>query len=597
MKLFQLPGLLVILIGGALFLLACSGATPTPVPPTVAPTSVPPTIAPTVAPTRAPTAAPTAASSTASGAAQGAFKKFDAAENFRLKANVNASPEFFQAPFQPGPTDDPNMVEIVTLDGENHASDIHYTLGGFLGSFVGVLMGFAETNPTLELISIDDKVYMRGVLEGESEAKWYLLPDSESSSMSFKPQDIVRTVTGTDFAQASFAKSGSATIGNQTCDVYSGDRAAFDAVLPKLEQEAGLNADEIDATKLTKFEFQVTVCPDGNVYDIVYNFEGPVKSKPATTGKFGYHAQLSGFAETISIQAPADAVPMPETANPVPTEEPIAEATSTRPASGAFTSLDGEWEGTSSTDSPILFTVEDGKITYVNLNYYISKDGCSASGAYGTTPDDGVVQDDKFTVILTNSDGVRFLFAGIFDSKNQASGTLNITGKTYCGDADEEFTWTASHVSAPDSGDETPTAEATIEIPEVPTLPALPEPTVEIPAVPQPTSQAQTSPTGSAAIVTSVFEALNQGDVNAALALFDEDVIYTLSSVNGIGVNGLKNYMFTAAAAGAKYSISNLQDLDSIVTFTLTISGAGAGTFPNSSAIVEDGKITILTIK
>lgn len=593
MKLRYLVSLACIGLGATVFLFGCGGATPTPVPPTAVPTSVPPTSAPTAVPTQAPTtapAAPTAASGGESAAVQAAFQKFGAARDFRLKANVSASPEIFQPPYKPGPNEDPNSVSIVALEGENHASDIHYTLGGFLGTFAGVLSGFAPTNPSLEIISVDGKVYMRGVLEGQTEAKWYLLPDSQASSMSFKPQDIVNTVTTTDFGKGTFTKTGSATVGGQTCDVYSGDRAAFDAVLPKLEQEAGLNADEIDATKLAKTEIGVTVCPDGHVYHIVFNFEGPVKSKPSATGKFGYDVQLSGFADTISIQAPAGAVPMPETANPFPTEQATAEATATRPA-GAFTSLDGDWEGTSSTDSPIQFTVRDGKITYVNLNYAINNGGCSASGAYGTTPDDGALQDKKFTVILTNSDDVKFVFAGTFDSNNDANGTLNITGKTFCGDTDAEFTWTAAHVSSPDNaGNETPTEEPTAEA----TAESFPVPTVE--SLPVPTTGAVPSG-GSAEVVKNVFDALNQGNLDSALSLFDPDVIYTLGSVSGIGTDGLKSYLQTAAAAGAKYSISNVQDLDSIVSFTLTISGPGAGTFANSSAIIQDGKITIVTIK
>lgn len=590
MRLRYLVGLGLIVLGGAVFLFGCGGAAPTPVPPTSVPATVPPTSAPTTAPTQAPTAAPTTAPANGSAAVQAALQKFGAAGNFHLKANVSTSPEFFQPPYKPGPNDDPNTVTIVALEGENHASDIHYTVGGFLGSFAGVLSGFAPTNPTLEIISSGGKVFMRGMLEGQTEAKWYLLPDSQAGSMSFKPQDIVNTVTTADFAKGTFTKTGTANVGGQTCDAYGGDRAAFDAVLPKLEQEAGLNADEIDAAKLTKYELLVTVCPDGHVYRIVYNFEGPVKSKPTATGKFGYDVQLSGFADTISIQAPADAVPMPETANPFPTDEPTSVATATRPA-GAFTSIAGEWEGTSSTDSPIQFTVENDKITYVNLNYAINTGGCSASGSFGTTPDDGAIQDKKFNVILTNSDNVKFTFAGTFDSNNKANGTLNISGKTYCGDTNADATWTASHISSPENGGnenptQEPTAETTTEAPPVPTSGTLPVPTTEAP----PSG-------GSAEIVKNAFDALNQGNIDLALSLFDPNVIYTLGGISGVGTDGLKSYLQTAAAAGAKYSISNVQDLDSIVTFTLKISGPGSGTFPNSSAIIENGKITIVTIK
>lgn len=590
MKLLRFSGLLMLCVIGAIGLFACGGATPTAVPPTTAPTAVPPTPAPTLAPTTAPTMTPTAApSENASAAVLNSFKKFGAAKNFRLKANVETLPEFFQLPYQPGPNDDPNNVKIVTLDGVNHASDIHYTLGGFLGSFVGALSGFAPTNPSLEIIIIGSQVYMRGILDGQTAAQWYLLPESQAGSMGFDPQDVVRTITETDYAQAAFEKTGTASMDGQTCDVYRGDRAAFEAALPRLIQEAGLNAEEIDAAKLTKFDFQVTVCPDGNVAHIVYNFEGPVKSKPTVSGKFNYDAQLSGFADTLTIQAPSNVVPMPEVNTPTPTEESLPEATLTPRAATTFTSLEGDWEGTNSSDSPIQFTVTDGKITYAGMNYAISSGDCLASGFYGSTPDDGAIQDQNFTVLLTNSDGVRFILAGIFDSDNQAHGTLNITGKTHCGDTDTELTWTATHVSAPPTDNATPDAEPTAEMPTE----APPTPTDEAAALPT------TAPlsTDDVALVQSVFDALNQGDVNTAMTFFDENVIYNLGSVNGIGADGLKNYLQLGAAAGAQYSVSNVQSLDGIVSFALAISGPGAQSFPNSSVIIQDGKIALVTLK
>ncbi len=593
MRTLRFLSLLAFGVVGAAFLLACGGATLTPVPPTPAPTLAPPTIAPTAAstaaPTAAPTQAPTATSENASAVVLGSFKKFDAAENFRLQGAVSTSPEFFLLPRQPNPNDDPDRVTIVTLDGKNHASDLHYTLGGFLGSFVGVLAGFAPTNPSLELIVLGDKMYMRGVLEGQSAAQWYLLPNSQTSSMSFRPQDIVRTVTKMDFAQTAFKKTGAASVGGQACAVYDGDRAAFEAVLPKMIQEAGLNADEIDAAKLSEFAFQATVCPDGNVYRIVYNFAGPVKSKPAVFGKFNYDAQLSGFADTFTIQAPSGAVPIVEASTPTLPPEPTRQATATPRASTLFTSREGDWEGTSSGDNPLQFTVADGKITYAGLNYAVNNGGCSASGFYGTTPDDGAIQDRNFSVILTNGDDMRFVFAGVFDSDNQAHGTLNIAGKTTCGDVDTELTWTATHVSAPQDADATPTAEATSEASmETPTTFA------EETAI-APTTAPDSN--GGAALVQSVFDALNRGDVNAAMPFFDADVVYTLGSVNGIGADNLKSYLQTAAAAGAKYTISEVQDLDGIVSFALAISGPGAASFPESSVIIQNGKIIVMTLK
>ena len=532
-RLLSLP--LVLILASVLF--ACGGATPTPVPPTAAPTAVPPTTAPTAAPTTAPTTVPTAAPTTASGttgsaasasAVADAFKKFAAAENFNLKGNVSSSPAFFAAPYTPGPNDDPENVLIVSVDGKSHGTDIQYKLGGFLSSFVGVFMGFDPTSPNLEMVKVGDKVYMRGVLEGQSEAKWYLLPEDQASSMSFKPQDIVHTVTDSDFAAAKFTKEGTKAVAGETCDVYAGDRAAFDVVLPKLEQEAGLNTENIDPAALDSTEFKVIVCPDGNVHGIVFTFAGPVKSKPSDKAKFAYEIELSGYADSISVSAPADAEPLPASANPFPPSDATAEPTETSLPTGNFSSYDGEWRGKSASDSTIEFTVEGDKITFANMNYAINTGGCSFSGTYATSPDDSAIENGNFTAIMTNSDDVKFVFAGTFDSNNEAHGTLDIQGKTFCGDTNESLTWTAKHVSSPE-GDgaeptEEPSPEATIEIPTLPTPGSIP--TIEIPTLPTPgTVPTIENPSGGGTVVEQMFAALNAGNVNAALALFQANAV------------------------------------------------------------------------
>ncbi len=67
--------------------------------------------------------------------------------------------------------------------------------------------------------------------------------------------------------------------------------------------------------------------------------------------------------------------------------------------------------------------------------------------------------------------------------------------------------------------------------------------------------------------------------------------------MTGIGTDGLESYLKTAAAAGTKYTVSNVSDFAGILSFKLVASGALSGTYPDSSAIVQDGKISILTIK
>lgn len=596
MKLFRSLTLLGIFILSASILLACSGAAPTPIPPTTAPTAaptvVPPTVALTLAPTTAPTVAPptvapttttapiiaptaTVGSSSGGGESpvQTAFTTFADATTFRIKGRTEVTPLFFAMPYTPGPNDDPNKVLLFALEGEVKQPAQHFTIEGIMASFVGALSGFDPNTSKLEIANVDGKMYMRGTLEGATAPKWYLVP-ADGGGPSFAPKDLIETMSGADYAANSFAKTGAATIGAQTCDVYTGNRAAFDAALPRLSQSAALNGDELDPAKITRAEFLVTVCPDKRLYRIQYSFDAPAKTKPDTKGTVTYDVQLSGYDDAITIQAPADAVPMPG-ASTSPTSAP--EATATKPAPGSFANLDGEWEGASSTDSPLQFTVADNKITYANLNYAINTGSCSASGAYGTSIDDGAITDEKFTVALTNSDGVKFTFAGTFTSNAEAAGTLNIKGNTFCGDVDAKTTWTATHVASPDS-------------------PA-PEPTIAV--EPTQAAGAETPEAGQdgAALVNALVTALNAGKVDDAAAFFGDDSIVTFGSDVLMGATNIRTAFQLLVGAGAKFTVSDVNDLGGLVSFKLQVTGPNAGTYANSSAIIEEGKISVLTIK
>lgn len=586
MKFFRSIVLSGLFILSASILLACSGATPTPVPattaPTAPPTAVPPTIAPTAAPTTAPTAttapatAPTATVASSGGGespVQTAFTSFADANTFRLKGHTEVTPLFFGMPYTPGPNDDPNKVLLFALEGEVKQPDQHFTIEGFMASFVGALSGFDPKTSKLEFASVDGKMYMRGTLEGQTAPKWYLIP-ADSGGPSFAPKDLVETMSGGDYPTDAFAKTGAATIGAQMCDVYTGNRAAFDAALPRLSQSAALNSDELDPAKISRAEFLVTVCPDKRLYRIQYSFDASPKSKPDTKGTLTYDVQLSGYQDAITIQAPADAVPLPG-ASASPTSAPGA--TATKPAAGSFANLDGEWEGTSSTDSPLQFTVEDNKITYANLNYAVNTGSCSASGAYGTSIDDGAIADKKFTVILTNSDGVKFTFAGTFTSNAEAAGTLNVQGNTFCGETDANVTWTATHVSSPDS----PTPQATTA------------------AEPTQAASTETPEAGDdgAAIVNALVTALNAGNVDDAAAFFTDDSIVTFGSDVLMGAANIRTAFQLLVGAGTKFTVSDVNDLGGLVSFKLQVTGPNAGMYSNSSAIIEEGKISILTIK
>lgn len=611
MKHIRFSALVLFSLAATIFLLACAGPAPGAAPSTAmptlgAPTTAPATNAPTVPPTTAPaTNTPTAATNAdADEVVADALKKYQAQTAFHLRAHTEVSPVFFAAQYTPLPGDDPDLVTLFAIDGEQNAADLHYALNGFLASFIGVFSGFDPDSNELEILNADGKQYMRGKLDGETESRWYLIPDDQLSSSSFSPQEMLSPMTGATYPTGSFSKSDTATIGSQTCDVYTGSRAAFDAVFPELVSAALLNQETLDLDSIDQAEYTITVCPDGNVYRIAYNFDAHAKNDASKKGAFTFETELSDFDGDISIAPPSDAIPMPSTSTAQPTTEP--DTTPIAAAPGNFTTLNGEWEGTSGDDSPLSFTVEDGVVTYLNLNYAINDGGCSVSGLKADAVDDGEIQDSNFSVTMQDSDGVAYTLAGAFDSNNQAAGTLTIKGKTFCGETDASFDWTAQHISSPD-------AEATPESAAAPTDAAAAEPTrtattqptrtptrqpTTVPATqtPAPPTPAPAAAVDGVKIITDAFAAFAARDLNAALANVSDDVAFNIGGTAGVGKAALQSNMQLALTFGAGFSISNVQQVGDVVTFTTTVTGIRPGTYPNSSVVLQDGKIAVFNI-
>lgn len=599
MKRLQILTVLALFILGSASLLACS-ANPTPTPtavpptilPTIAPTSVPPTTVPptavpaTVAPTK--TAAPTSTLGAPTGSASDtkqvamAFQKFLSATTFTMDAKATVSPVLFQPKYTPQPGDDPNLVTVVAMQGQQDNSNFDFTVKGFAASFIGIVGGFDPNAESLELASVNGTNYIKGVKDGEKEMKWYQMSSGDTTASGFQPSQFLAPVVNGKYADDAFAASGTDVVDQKNCTVYAGNRAAFELILPEFGQSALLNTDAFDAKAIDTYSFKVWVCNDGDIHRIVYSFETPTKADASKRGSFSFDAQVKDYDAAIVIPVPTDAVPFGGTASA--TEAPLATATSG--VTKNFTSLDGDWEGTIGEDSPLEFTVTDNKITFVNLNYAINTGGCSASGSFGKSVDDGAIANSSASFVLTDSDNVNYTVKGTFASNNSATGTVGIKGKTFCGDTDMTTPWTAKHISAP--GEE-PTEEATPEATEAATEAATEEPTEA--------ATAENTGDSATAVVNGVFDALAKNDIDTALAAFDDNVIYNVGTTSGIGKDSLRSNLQLALAVGATFKVSNVQDVAGIVTFTVTVSGPSAGTFTNSSAIVQNGKIAIFTIK
>jgi hypothetical protein len=245
------------------------------------------------------------------------------------------------------------------------------------------------------------------------------------------------------YPEGAFTKTGEEQIGGQACVIYTANREAFDLVLPGVISDALLNEETLVPEGIERAEYRVVICPDGDVARVVYEFDAHGKDDTTEKGSFSMLAELSNYGSPPPIVAPTGAVPLPGAADLVsPTEEPTAVTTPQ-----AFSSLEGEWEGTSGDDSPLSFRIEEDAVTFVNINYFVSSGGCSYSGFIGATVDDAPIEDDRFSFVLSSSDEVTLMLSGEFESNNSASGTLGVKGNTGCGEIDTELEWTAQHTS------------------------------------------------------------------------------------------------------------------------------------------------------
>lgn len=103
---------------------------------------------------------------------------------------------------------------------------------------------------------------------------------------------------------------------------------------------------------------------------------------------------------------------------------------------------DGEWEGTTSANHTLKFTVSGGVITMTRVEFEIS---CEQRGL---CPGGGLIEEDIGAKVSGNSfstliDG-KATFSGKFDSETAASGELNVQVKDpNCGACSGNATWTA----------------------------------------------------------------------------------------------------------------------------------------------------------
>ncbi|MBK7449904.1 MAG: nuclear transport factor 2 family protein [Anaerolineales bacterium] len=230
---------------------------------------------------------------------------------------------------------------------------------------------------------------------------------------------------------------------------------------------------------------------------------------------------------------------------------------------------DGSWVGTNTVDNKeILFTVENNQVVSVALNYTGESNGCDYHGAISIGENTGgmdpiVVDGESFSSSIDKF-GDDLTFAGTFTSESEASGTLLIKSPAdgICGVFEKEVSWTASKDSSVD-------------------------------AEPAEDTSGTVSEEDTNSIVTQFFDAVNAGDMDTAMDMVGENVMFNFGTTTQFGRDNLKAYL---TSSGLTYQISGVESFSSgMAEFKATASDGTTYSF--CTILLQDGEIISLSLQ
>ena len=271
---------------------------------------------------------------------------------------------------------------------------------------------------------------------------------------------------------------------------------------------------------------------------------------------------------------PTESSSATEEANPfAPATEIAVEPFATEDASGQGGGIyDGNWTGTNTVDDKeILFVVENDEVVSFNLNYTGESSGCTYHGAVSagsrtsSSVDSGVIEGDEFSLVYTSIND-ELTFTGTFTSDSEANGTLHIKSSAdgLCGEYEKEISWTASKGSSAD---------------------------VEPAATDDP--GALFSDDDSVALVTGFFDAVNAGDVDSAIGMVDDGIMFSIGEETLFDSGELEAYL--RANKGTTFEISGVQSFGGAIIDFDAKSSDGTD-YSTCSAFITDGKISMVTM-
>lgn len=323
---------------------------------------------------------------------------------------------------------------------------------------------------------------------------------------------------------------------------------------------------------------------------------------------------LAGFillGLTVSACTTPTPTPIPTptlipTSAPTPLPAPTSTLTPTIAPSPTVTptstplDYDGRWDGGTESNGllngEILFQVANNKVTEIGFNYTLRNGGCTLISSMGGPALLATTNGNNFTAGIVDDGGKQLTLTGTYSSAKEANGTLEFKGTMEgCPAFDRTVNWTAENVPVPPTEASTTTPTEPPPVPPTATATTGATPIAEgtpIDHLPQTTPTPESG--SSTAIVQAFFAALNARKMEGVRKYADENIVFSFGS-RAKGTDFIRLQVFLVSD-GTTYTLSNVEESGGgVVSFTAKSSQGE--TFPNSTAVVSEGKIQVLALK
>src|SRR5581483_7867676 len=231
----------------------------------------PPTAVPAT-PTPAPSST---SSSTATGPLAAALNKTKAATTYRVDLNIGTEGDLsaLGGP-TPTPSSDNQTELLLSMQGEFNGPNAHFTAQGAAIRSLGL-----DPTRVLEIVNYNGDLYVKGPVPeiGATENKWYKAPPQVAPPQ-LNPSSVLDAFGDTALNPSDFPKTGTETLNDMSCDVYSGDKSAVINAFSKLGSAGGMTQADLDA--IESAEFRLDLCEDGYLHQVHMRIQGHNKTNP-----------------------------------------------------------------------------------------------------------------------------------------------------------------------------------------------------------------------------------------------------------------------------------------------------------------------------